>query len=66
MPVKIDYKKCNVCGMCYEVCPVDVFERDDALNLYQAAYNDDCWHCGICILDCPTDAIELTMPFACL
>jgi adenylylsulfate reductase subunit B len=66
MPVNINYAKCNSCGICYDNCPLDVYEQDESLNIYKAAYQEDCWHCGVCVLDCPKDAIELTMPFGCL
>lgn len=66
MSPNITYAKCITCGTCYENCPTDVFERDDALKLYQVAYKKDCWHCGVCVLDCPKEAIELTLPFGCL
>lgn len=66
MPVNIDYTKCNSCGICYNNCPLDVFEPDENLNIYKAVYQDDCWHCGVCVLDCPKDAVELTVPFGCL
>ena len=62
MPPVIDNKKCNKCGMCAEVCPVDVFYGSEARRIPAVTYGEDCYFCCACIIECPTDAITLRMP----
>jgi adenylylsulfate reductase subunit B len=63
MSVKIDYKKCIGCKLCFEDCPMDVFTLDkETGDLPKVTYEEECWHCGICWMDCPKRAIELNIP----
>jgi heterodisulfide reductase subunit A len=75
-PRYVDVEKCNNCGLCVEVCPV---ERPDDyeghLNKVKAIYRpptravpdayvidmDYCTRCGKCVEVCPTEAIDLEM-----
>lgn len=50
----IDYDKCNHCGLCYEVCPTDVFGKF-ATTIY-VKYPEDCQCCNLCNIACPVDA----------
>ncbi len=59
---KIDYRKCNGCKKCYNLCPMDVFTWDDEMNMPRVTYWEECWICGICWMDCPTRAIDVTLP----
>ena len=63
MPPVIDGKLCNLCGICYDVCPQDVFaferERGQAPAV---SYPQECWYCGACVVDCPQMAVSLTLP----
>ncbi|MBI4320144.1 MAG: ferredoxin family protein [Chloroflexi bacterium] len=52
---RIDYDKCNDCGICYDVCPMDVF-RTVGRNVY-IAYHDDCMTCYLCSTYCAKDAV---------
>ena len=55
MTVKIDKDKCDACGSCAEVCPVEAITVKD-----KAVVNEDeCIDCGTCVDECPNDAIEL-------
>ena len=55
MAVKIDAGKCDACGSCVEVCPVEAITVKD-----KAVVNEDeCIDCGTCVDECPNDAIEL-------
>lgn len=55
MAVKIDKDKCDACGSCSEVCPVEAITVKD-----KAVVNEDeCIDCGTCVDECPNEAIEL-------
>jgi len=63
MPPVIDKKLCNTCGICYSICPQDVFFFDKAQKQVPAvAYPQECWYCGACVVDCPKGAVSLTLP----
>jgi adenylylsulfate reductase subunit B len=63
MPPVIDERQCNCCGICYNICPQDVFffdkKRKQAPTI---AYPLECWYCGACVVDCPKGAVSLTLP----
>ena len=62
MPPVIDENKCNRCGTCIEVCPVDVFYGSKENEIPTIAYGEDCYFCSACILECPKNAIILRYP----
>jgi len=57
---KIDYEKCNGCGICVRVCPMDVFRMDKKNKKAVITYPEDRMLCEFCVLDCPTGAITVT------
>jgi adenylylsulfate reductase subunit B len=61
MPPVIDDSLCELCGICFDVCPQDIlsFEGDEVPTV---SYPDECWHCGACVLDCPVEAVRLRLP----
>ncbi|MFQ6054045.1 MAG: 4Fe-4S binding protein [Candidatus Bathyarchaeia archaeon] len=60
MPIKVDAGKCDGCGVCVEICPMDALRmRDDEPHLKY----DECWYCGACVEDCPRHAIRLELPY---
>jgi len=52
----IDIDKCDGCGTCVEICPVEGIELVD-----EKAINDEekCIECGACVEECPNDAISM-------
>ena len=69
-------ERCTACGLCAEVCPVDVpDEYNDGLQSRKAIYvrspqaipnfycidRQACTRCGKCVEVCPTDAIDLDL-----
>ena len=62
MPPIIDKTKCTNCGICVDVCPLDVFYGSQKGLLPVINYPEECWMCGSCVLECPKKAIKLRMP----
>lgn len=57
----IDPELCNGCGICVQICPMDVIRLDEKRKKAKIKYPEDCMICEICALDCPTKAIHITM-----
>ncbi len=55
MAVKVDTKKCNGCGACKDICPVNAIKIEDK----KAVISDDCVECGACVDQCPNEAISI-------
>lgn len=62
MPVSIDYEHCTGCKICYNMCPMDIFEWDDERNVPIWAHPDECYHCGVCEIDCLELCIDVQLP----
>lgn len=71
-PRNIDEERCNGCGDCIEICPVEVYNRFDAgIGVRKAIYkahpqavpdlvvkdNEHCIDCGLCFDICDRDAV---------
>ena len=56
-PVQIELALCKACGICIELCPDKVFDRDQ-LAYPEIARPEDCSQCLLCELHCPDFAIE--------
>lgn len=52
----IDLDLCDGCGICIDVCPMDVLRLDDRGKAV-IAYGIDCDVCYLCEDECPQDAI---------
>lgn len=61
--VEIDYDKCNGCGLCAEICPVNLYEMTDGKPQKTNPYFE-CICCAECYHNCPVGAIsfDLTRP----
>lgn len=56
--VYVHKKLCKACGICIEMCPKNVFGRDET-GKAEVLHPEDCITCGICITYCPDFAIIL-------
>jgi 2-oxoglutarate ferredoxin oxidoreductase subunit delta len=57
-PVQLDLELCKACGICIELCPEKVFDRDK-LGDPVLARPEDCSQCLLCEIHCPDFAIEV-------
>ena len=55
MAVKVDKNKCDGCGTCVEICPVNAIK----IKKEKAVISDECVECGQCVEQCPNKAISL-------
>ena len=55
---QIKKERCKNCGRCYDVCPMDVFQKLAGQTFI--AYPEDCMCCYLCEIECPADALLVT------
>ncbi len=55
MKATVDTKKCTVCGVCSDACPMGAI----SLRENQVEISDDCSLCGICVDTCEFGALAL-------
>jgi len=55
--VTVDTDKCNGCGECVDVCPVEVFELQD--GKCAATNEEECLGCESCVEVCEASAITV-------
>lgn len=55
---RVDISLCNGCGICVNVCPMDVLRMDQESNKAFIKYLRDCQSCFLCERECPEDAIR--------
>ena len=53
--IRVDEDKCDFCGTCVAVCPVDAIE---VLASEVIIDENTCTHCSYCIFVCPWGALE--------
>ena len=56
--IAIDLSLCKACGICIDLCPQGVFDRDE-LGEPVVARLGDCTVCAFCERHCPEFAIEI-------
>lgn len=54
---RINYEACTNCGICMDVCPMDVYRRLG--RMYYIAHQQDCMTCFLCEIDCPQGAVHV-------
>jgi len=55
--IKIDHEKCDGCGTCVDICPVEVLEVRDEKSV--VVNLNECLVCRACEVQCPNSAIEI-------
>jgi len=58
----LNTNKCTGCGICVEVCPMDVLRMDEDNAVAEIRYPSDCIACFRCELRCPNCRIEVAPP----
>lgn len=48
--IEVDTERCNRCGICVDMCPMDVL-RLSSQGYPFMRYRNDCWYCG-CVRVC--------------
>jgi nitroreductase/NAD-dependent dihydropyrimidine dehydrogenase PreA subunit len=57
--VTIDHNACRRDGMCSEVCPAGLFEKDgEGFPAFRAGADQHCIACGHCVAVCPQGAVS--------
>ena len=56
--INIRENRCDYCGACVTVCPVDCIEvREDLIRID----NKTCIECDLCVYICPIEVLESTI-----
>ena len=55
MAVIVYEDKCDGCGTCEEVCPVEAIKVEGVARVEP----DECVECGTCVDECPNGALAL-------
>ena len=57
--IEIDSGSCKKCGICAEVCPHKIFQKDLDLTLIREERQHLCFSCGQCMAVCPSKAVTV-------
>jgi 2-oxoglutarate ferredoxin oxidoreductase subunit delta len=53
----IDSKKCSKCGTCVDICPVQVFAKENGKIVVKKP--EACIGCRACEVQCPEECIKI-------
>jgi len=56
--IYLDNLKCIGCGLCFEICPMGLYSKDNDEKSYRVDASR-CTACKACVVQCPTGAISL-------
>lgn len=59
MITNINKESCTGCGICIDLCNMDVLRLNSSDGKAHIAYLEDCMTCFECALNCPEGAIEV-------
>jgi ferredoxin-type protein NapH len=62
LKIEGDMEKCNECGACVKMCPMDI-QILDYIKDGKRVLSTECTLCQTCITVCPTDALKLSFGF---
>ena len=66
--IEVDTERCNRCGICVDMCPMDIFAPNPEKGKSPIVmYPDECEFDGSCWAHCPTrdkGAIDILMPLS--
>ena len=54
--VIVDPERCTICGLCIQVCPLDIFVEGS--KIAGTVKPESCYYCGHCKALCPEDALH--------
>ena len=60
MIIDINQTKCTGCGICVDICPLDVIRMDEKDEKAIVKYPEDCMACFNCEIQCPEKAIDVS------
>jgi 2-oxoglutarate ferredoxin oxidoreductase subunit delta len=61
LAIRIDFAKCDGCGICVYDCGADVFRFNDKKDKVFPFGNKYCVNCFLCELVCPEHAIRVVL-----
>jgi NAD-dependent dihydropyrimidine dehydrogenase PreA subunit len=56
---RINLDECDGCGLCIDVCPMDVLRMDEIIKNPVIRYPEDCMTCYNCERECPCSCIDV-------
>ncbi|MFX1245688.1 MAG: HgcAB-like fusion protein [Promethearchaeota archaeon] len=54
-----DAEQCNGCGVCVQVCPMNIFQLDTARHKANPAHSQRCINCNACVHRCPQHCLQI-------
>lgn len=57
--VTLEDRGCRGCTLCVDICPVDVFDYNQAEDMAKVARTEDCIGCLSCVYICPSQCVAV-------